>query len=190
MRLSFILGLVLILTVPVPVQSMGKVCKLILRDSTSFDAELIFVRDSAIVITRHLELDGRHLYQDSSSLAVIPFGTIDRVLVPGARHPFEGMGIGGAVGICVGGIIGAYQPMSGDGSSGNGALQESFGRPFVVVGCAMLGGVVGLFAGVIVGRNIQDPPTSIDVSREDHRAALVRASRYPSDPPGFVARVE
>ena len=190
MKVSFIVGLVLILIAPMPVQSMGKVCRLILRDSTSIDAELISVRDSALVIIRHLQLDERHLRQDSSSLAVIPFRAIDSLIVPGDRHPLEGMGVGGAVGICVGGIIGAYMPMSDNGSSGNRALQESIGRPFVVIGCAMLGGVVGLFAGVIVGRNIQNPPTLIDLGREDHRAILVRASRYAEDPPGFVARAD
>ncbi len=160
----------------------GKGIQLFMKDSSSVGGEILFVRDSAVVLSRQPGTSKKEIERDSSLIAVVRFRDIRGAVLAGNRHILDGAGIGAAAGIVVGGLIGrASAPDDPSGSSDQ--AWEKWGS---TVAGGFLGLIGGLAIGFIVGANIVTGEQAIDLADPGQVELLRAEARYTDEEPEFL----
>ncbi len=164
----------------------GRGIQLLMKDSSSVGGEILFVRDSELLLSKQLGASKKELERDSSLIAVIRFRDIRGGVLAGNRHILDGAGIGAAAGAVVGGFIGSAS-VHEDPSGSSEQAWEKWGT---TIAGGFLGLISGLAIGFIVGANIVTGEQAIDIA-DPVQVELLRAeARYTDEEPEFLRKFQ
>ena len=150
------------------------------RNAESFVAEILFVRDSVVVLTKSPGASEDDLISRDDAMMSIPDTDIVSVQIRGESHSVTG----GAIGMLVGGTAGAAIGAStGDKQvAGNSSVWNmDFGGVRNVLGGGFIGCMSGCFVGALIGDDIRTCADIVTPARRDFKA-LSRFQRYYAEP--------
>jgi hypothetical protein len=151
-----------------------------LKNGARYEAELLAVRDSSILLSMLKHADDAMLLKNPSVVSVIKIDSIIRVMEEGHSYLLVGMGLGLVTGTVVGGVVGASESKSND------PIVNAFTQPIGTAADILIGGLIGLGAGALVGGAASSSDQVYLINSPSGRAALRLSSRYPEGEPDFI----
>ncbi len=165
--------------------SESKEVEITLGDGTKFDAEILSVRDSAIVVTRNVGASQQDLLADPGSVVALPFSQIAIVQTAGSSYTAVGLFSGMAIG-CLGGCaIGSSQHVEQQKNDTFGCNAESEKTTNTLTGAA-LGGLGGAVVGAAIGGAASGAGQSLVTMTDRDFQVLRNVARYPAVEPAYL----
>ncbi len=157
--------------------------QILLKSGGELTADLISVRDSALVICRVLNVTEGDLQANPSLAEILPFRNIDLVKVEGHRYVGTGLAIGGLGGALIGGLIGSQVDVGTEMFAGLSHTTNTFSG-------VLIGGAGGLLVGAVIGNVISSPERIFDSRVTGWTTTLREHARYPRNEPKFLSTVD
>ncbi len=165
--------------------SGSKEVEITLGDGTKFDAEILSVRDSAIVVTRNVGASEQDMLADPGSVVALPFSQVATVGTAGSSYTAVGLFSGMAIG-CLGGCaVGSSQNVEQEKNDtfGCNAASEKTSK---MLGGAAIGGLAGGVVGAAIGGAASSSGQSlVTVTNRDFQV-LKNVARYPLVEPAYL----
>jgi len=182
--LNMVVGLLCAGTMLISAASSGEI-QILLKSGGDLNADLVSVRDSALVICRVLNVSERVLQANPSLVEVLPLRNIDLVKVEGHSYVAPGLAIGGLGGALVGGLIGSQVKDETKENVGTLIFAPVEHTAHTAAG-ALIGMCAGFVLGAMIGNATSSPDEIIDPHVTGWTIKLRRCARYPGKEPEFL----
>jgi hypothetical protein len=176
---------ILLLLCQTALSGSGRVVNILLKSDTSFVAELLAVRDTALIVSTAPSASEEDLWHNLASIRLISRRSIRSVYAEGASHTWMGVGIGVLGGGVAGALIGSATSPT-DESTIAGAIVQPIAKTYNMGMGSVIGGLAGGLAGLIIGSASSTPEISVVPEQPPYLQSLSKYARYQDGEPGFL----
>jgi hypothetical protein len=188
MRTRKILAVCLLTAAATISPAHAKEIVILLSGGSELRAELLSVRDSAIVICLKVDVSNDELLRNPRLATVLPFQRVDRIKMEGKSYVITGLLLGALGGGIAGGLIGSQVTTESERNP------DFFTTVFVApvertahtATGILVGGLGGLLLGAMIGGGASTPETILDPRGRGQREVLREFARFPRQEPEFL----